>query len=105
MSIFNKRTSKSYELEKFKDIKEIIEPLTTSLLIEKPEEPILFMIEWVQNFFDEESKLNSDRIELLFLKKEIKKYENREIKEKHILVFENDDENDEDSDEKEGDNK
>jgi hypothetical protein len=42
---------------------------------------------------------------LLFLKKEIKKYENREIKEKPILVFENDDENDEDSDEKEGDNK
>lgn len=66
----------------------LIEPLVTSLLMEKPQEPvsnkpfifkILFMIDWLQNFsgIGNISEVNTERAELHFLRKEMKKYAKR----------------------------
>lgn len=85
-----------------KKLRCLVEPMITSLLTEKPHEPILFMIEWLQNFsgVGNMSGINSERAELHFLRKEMAKYSKKfNIEEEEDLKSESS----EDLDEEEAD--
>ena len=55
-----------------KKVRGIIEPMLTQAAIEQPKEPILFMIEWLQNLQGKSSHGNNmEKEELTNLRKEI----------------------------------
>jgi hypothetical protein len=61
-----------------KKVRGLIEPMVSSLLAENPKEPVLFMIEWLQNFSGLKSNgPNMERTELETLRKEMSKYKKR----------------------------
>lgn len=65
-----------------KKVRGIIEPMVSALLMERPKEPMLFMIEWLQNFSGLKSiGPNMERIELENLRKEMAKYKKKYAKE------------------------
>jgi len=84
-------------------LRPLVEPMITSLLIEKPYEPILFMIEWLQNFSGVGNDgINSERAELQFLRKEMIKY-TKKYKEKNVIEEDAESEESEEVDEEEVD--
>ena len=64
-----------------KKVRGIIEPMLTQAAIDQPKEPVLFMIEWLQNLQGktsnrknmEKDELNNLRKEIANLKKKLKK--------------------------------
>ena len=70
--------SKSQEAEQYLEnkVKVIMEPLISTLLREKPEEPVLFMIEWLNKIAGRSSgsDSNTEKEEYIQLKKEVKRY-------------------------------
>lgn len=64
-----------------KKVRGIIEPMLTQAAIDQPKEPVLFMIEWLQNLQGktsnrknmEKEELNNLRKEIANLKKKLKK--------------------------------
>ena len=61
-----------------KKVRGLIEPMVSSLLAENPNEPVLFMIEWLQNFSGLKSNgPNMERTELENLRKEMARYKKK----------------------------
>lgn len=83
-----------------KKIRCLIEPLITSLLVEKPKEPILFMIEWLQNYsgVKNTNSVNAERAELQFLRKEMVKHNKTYKDETHAATDDDESENSEEND-------
>ena len=58
-----------------KKVRAIIEPMLTQAAIEQPKEPILFMIEWLQNLQGKSSLgKNMEKEELQNLRREINRF-------------------------------
>ena len=79
----------------------IIEPLITSTLNERPEEPIIYMIEWLNKLNGKFStRLKMEKEELASLRREIKKFNRKKLKEdvEMIVSTDSDKEDDEEQD-------
>jgi hypothetical protein len=61
-----------------KNVRVLVEPLIATILREKPAEPILFMIDWLEKIAGQSSSgHNTEREELNALKKEVKKFKKK----------------------------
>jgi len=67
-----------------KNVRGILQPMVSAVLLEKPKDPILFMIRWLQNYSGIQSiGENIEQTELENLRKEVKRYKknmNKKIK-------------------------
>ena len=72
MSKFQKKAEEYLE----KKVRGIIEPMVSQLIIEQPNNPMIYMIEWLQNHQGKNlhKHMNMEKTELNSLRKEMKKY-------------------------------
>ena len=63
-------------------VRGIIEPMVSQIIVDQPKEPMLYMIEWLQNLQGKKlhSHLNMEKTELGNLRKEMKKYKEKYAK-------------------------
>ena len=83
-------------------VKGIVEPMMSEMLKTLPEEPMRFMLTWLINYSrGDASEINGEREELENLRKEIKKYKNKEksMKESPAQSEKSEESKSEDSDE------
>ena len=66
-------------------VRGVLEPLVASVLKEDPEEPVEYMINWLNAYMGISSDGNAEKDELMSLRKEIKKYKEK-YKEKEITT-------------------
>ena len=65
-----------------KNVRGILQPMVSAVLLEKPNDPILFMIQWLQNYAGIKSTgENIEQAELENLRKEVKHYKKKYEKE------------------------
>jgi hypothetical protein len=65
-----------------KKVRGIIEPMVSQIIVDQPKEPMLYMIEWLQNLQGKKlhSHLNMEKTELNNLRREMKKYREKYAK-------------------------
>lgn len=64
-------------------VRGVLEPLVASVLKEDPEEPVEYMINWLNAYMGISNDGNAEKEELMNLRKEIKKYKEK-YKEKEM---------------------
>ena len=66
-----------------KKVRGIIEPMVSQIIVDQPKEPMIYMIEWLQNLQGKNlhQHLNMEKIELKNLRKEVKKFKQMFTKE------------------------
>jgi hypothetical protein len=69
-------------------VRGVLEPLVASVLKEDPEEPVEYMINWLNAYMGISNDGNAEKEELMNLRKEIKKYKEK-YKEKEMQATTN----------------
>lgn len=68
-------------------VRGVLEPLVASVLKEDPEEPVEYMINWLNAYMGISNDGNAEKEELMNLRKEIKKYKEKyKEKEMHTIT-------------------
>lgn len=58
-------------------VRGVLEPLVASVLKDDPEEPVKYMIDWLNAYMGISNDGNAEKDELMNLRKEIKKYKEK----------------------------
>ena len=77
-----------------KKVRGIIEPMVSQIIVDQPKEPMLYMIEWLQNLQGKNlhQHLNMEKIELKNLRKEVKNFKQKFLKDDEEMKVDSDSE-------------
>ena len=75
-----------------KKVRGIIEPMVSQIIVDQPKNPMIYMIEWLQNLQGKNLNkyMNMEKMELKNLRKEMKKYKEKYIKHDEEMMIESD---------------
>lgn len=88
-----------------KRVRGIIEPMVSQIIVDQPKEPMLYMIEWLQNLQGKKlhGHQNMEKTELQNLRKEMKKYREKYAKQDEEMKVDTDSEGSDDEEKDEVD--